>query len=808
MQTKQSARSVYFFDFLTIAATFIAAMIAAWFPLTGTPGPEAAQILVAVAGPTLLLSAAARGSFRHDRGFSGDLQTQALVAVTAVLVFLLVNLISSWTHDSCAPSRGYLPFLVLTAPVLVLDIAIGLWIGRIIGNARAALVMAFLFMGTYGGVVAIQMYITPSFRLLTHLFVLVDGDLLRGNAVNAGEIAFRAATLLYGLALSIAGVARFTKARSGGLSGTPSRGPSQLFLAFVLFLCAFSVDHYSTDHISSPRSSLTSTYSLKKQRGPLTVHANPNHLTSRQVDMVLAEGHLWVERLRKRLNVDGSKPVDIWLHRDREELARYTGARHVHFALPYKREIHISGLQVPHPSLGHELAHILAGELSDTLLHVPSRLGILTNSGITEGVAMAVTQELETRNSLTLRQQAAAMVQAEMASDLRGIFAEYASFFRFWGEPPGRPYIGAGAFVQAILAEKGIEAVQAIYREGSINAAFDSSEAAQAFLERHINDLQRLPLPADAIPSVTVSYARPSVLNETCDPEAQEVSRSVLAEARDNNFSKAEELAKQHEQPLTGQTLLSLARVAASLESHKTTLTYLREAAATQDNPDPLTLNHRLSRAGDAAWAARSYREAMAFWNRARVELFSPAMQREMQAKRFLGQHILSKGNQRTDLAQAAMNLVLRPLGQTDKTMEIAHLAYMLGRVQKGASPSPDIIAFCRYLLGRQYIQRGDSDKGLNQLLLILEGSGKLQPIFHEQLLRGLAIGHAKRGDYATAARGFTLVAEQTKRAVVRMKMRDRVNRVERMGTSLEAGQTDPSAGDVYLLGISQTGEF
>ena len=153
-------------------------------------------------------------------------------------------------------------------------------------------------------------------------------------------------------------------------------------------------------------------YSLTVSHQGITVRSNPRKTSLKETQAILAEANLWQKRIKERLQLNGEMPVVIWLHAADRDRGYWTGAHHVDFALPWRQELHIAEAAVPHRSLGHELVHVMAAQLSDSLFRVPSRFGFWVNSGVTEGLAMAVTPELTVKSGLTLRQQAASMLQA------------------------------------------------------------------------------------------------------------------------------------------------------------------------------------------------------------------------------------------------------------------------------------------------------------------------------------------------------------------------------------------------------------
>lgn len=783
---------------LAIFAVFTAAIISATMPLTGTPGPESAQILSAVGGPALLFAAAVRGARRANRGFWGDLLQQMLLILGALGIFVVVSTLSKFANTSCAPGRGYLPFLLISTPTLLLNSVIGLWIGRLMGRPRLALSAAMGFWLIYVLWLLLDWQWDPSFRVVTHLLVLVEGDMLKGRVVSPAAVAFRVSTLCFAVALSVQGILRYPRNQRGGLSSAGSGSPAMQLGAVGLAILALTIQSQASDELSPGREALEDRYVMERQRGSLVVHADPTATTVDEVDAILAEGVLWLERLEKRLNVKPSETLHVWLHKDNRTLGHYTGAQNVHFALPGHSEVHISGVRIPHPTLGHELAHLLGRQLNDGMLGVPTQMGLLPSAGIIEGFAMALTPELELEHGLTLREKAAALRRAGLAPSLDSLFGEYFSFFSFWRQPPGNAYVTAGALVEAVIANAGLEGLAKLYSTGSLEAVFDTPEALSRFLKNHESALDAMELPSYAVSQVTRSYSRPSILDQTCDPDAAEAAREVLGAARSGAFDRAESLAHELEgKTLSAKTLRTLAASAAELGDDERSLQYILAAANDADVDDPREQADRYARAGDALWLHGRRREAMAHWEKAPESALRPGYQRLLVAKKFLAGELISSPAP-GGAGEAAMDLLVGR-NEGDMTSNLIRLASAVTEAARNGEPA-SVRAFGQYLLARQFVRRGAVEDGISYFLMSLEPQGALREPFLEQALRGIALGHAKRGDFGIARVGFAQLSAANGEAAPRVQMRDRQERAERMEKARDAA--DASAGDRFLLGL------
>ena len=826
---------------LSLLATVAAAAVCFMFPLTASPGPESAQVLAVVGGVALALLQAGKAAGRKPDGFVAEVAGGLLLGTGMLGIFVLVTMIGGAIHPSCSPSRGYLPFLFLAAPVLSLHIVLGTWIGRLVGTAgRAALLMLALEVG-FALWLFLGWYHEPGFRIASHVFVVIAGDLFAGASMPPTVIAFRAATFLFSVSLFFLGAARYPRIRRVGIGGARISSPLLYALALAALVGGGVAHVMSIDSLMPDRADMERSYSLVKQRGLLVVHADPLAVHPKQVDAMLAEGTLWLERIALRLGTGPVEPIHVWLHATRDAQAHWTGAAHVDFALPWRRELHIVGAQVPHGTFGHELAHVVAGELSDTALKIPSDFVLLQHAAVVEGVAVFLTQELSIRSGLTVKEQAAAMRRAKLAPETVRLF----DGLRFFAESPARAYVTAGAFIESLVARSLPEpttVLAALYRTGSLadalretpgmvlwedggTSALTPAQAAQELARLHDEMLDALALPEDAATVAAAQFTRPSILQEVCEPKDAERARSLRARVRTGDISSvlaeldAADLSEQ-----AGATLIDLLADATDVEDSEA-LTRIGErlealtkvndlARRTVDHGDALWLAGALS--ADGAGGGR--RAAMAAWDRALVQTLPVDAQRELLAKRVLAESIVRSG-ERAPVASAALDVLLAT-SPHKQASAFERLHYWIGvddGVNDGARAAArreprSGVAMGRYLHARRLVRTGALEDGAQQLRRTLF-EAILPPVFLEQAILVAATALAKSGQAEVASELLSQAADHAERPALRLIMRDRYQRATRAAAAAKrpmhiTGESDPAWADQLLLGIDADGEL
>jgi tetratricopeptide (TPR) repeat protein len=528
------------------------------------------------------------------------------------------------------------------------------------------------------------------------------------------------------------------------------------------------------------------------------------------VDALLAEGTLWLERLRLRLGPLSDDEIHIWAHHDREAMARHTGAVHVDFALPWRRELHIGSTAVPHRTLGHELAHVVLGERSDTFLRVPSRFIVLHNAAVTEGMAMALTPELAVDQGLTLREQAAAMRRAGMAPSLLRLF----SMARFFGEEPGRAYVAAGALIEALVAEAGDDAPHAIERlyRGAGDLAVVSADV-DGLIAAHERDLDAQPLPEDAVAFAALRFKRRSILEEVCEPDVVAVGERMRRLARTGDLAGAIDAAVALEGADADGTLSTLLTDVRAVGDVEGAIALLRRLVALA--PSPSERETRRYALGVELWRAGHEREAHATWAAIDERVVVADLARQIVATRLLADHAV-RLQAEARVARAALAYFISDAGLRDG----ARLAFARALGAGEGTESEAVVDIARYVLGRALVQEGAVEEAV-ALLRPLVAARRLPEAFHEQAVLGLATALVRWSAAGGAApealeEARTLLmqaAEAAQRPAMRLVLRDRAERVARAAAapappSVSTATTDTAWGDRLLLGAGPAGSF
>jgi tetratricopeptide (TPR) repeat protein len=183
------------------------------------------------------------------------------------------------------------------------------------------------------------------------------------------------------------------------------------------------------------------------------------------------------------------------------------GAADTFIAKPWRREIYVQSSPYPHPVLGHELAHVIAGSFGRGPFRVAGPLaGLLPDPGLIEGVAVAAEPP---EGDLLPRQWARAMKDLGLLPRLDHLFT-----LGFLGENAGVAYTVSGAFVAWIHDGFGADAVRAWYGGRPLP---EITGVPWAELEQRWHaDLDTETLPEAARATAKARFDRPAIFGRRC----------------------------------------------------------------------------------------------------------------------------------------------------------------------------------------------------------------------------------------------------------------------------------------------------
>jgi tetratricopeptide (TPR) repeat protein len=215
--------------------------------------------------------------------------------------------------------------------------------------------------------------------------------------------------------------------------------------------------------------------------------------------------------------------ITAYLFRSSAEKRRLMGAGDTFIAKPWRHEVYLQAAGYPHPVLGHELAHVVAGSFAPGPFHIAGTWkGVRANPGLIEGLAVAASPD---EDALTPAEWSRAMLDLKLLPPVVPLFS-----FDFLGENAAKSYTVAGAFVRFVKEKYGIEVVRKWYGGAKLP---ELTKSSWADLESAWQaELATIKLPEATLAIAKARFDRPSVWGRKC-PHAVDSLRKDAERAQE-----------------------------------------------------------------------------------------------------------------------------------------------------------------------------------------------------------------------------------------------------------------------------------
>jgi tetratricopeptide (TPR) repeat protein len=233
----------------------------------------------------------------------------------------------------------------------------------------------------------------------------------------------------------------------------------------------------------------------------------PDSVLAREAELLLRDCEQELAADEQKLGTHLEGRLTAFVFRDPGEKRRLMGAAETSIAKPWRREVYVQLAGFPHPILGHEIAHVVAGSFGRGPFRIAGSFGgLLPDPGLIEGVAVATSPD---DDELTDAQWARAMLDLGILPRMTQLFS-----LGFLGENASKSYTAAGAFVAWVSDRWGSQVVRSWYGGGSLEALTGEGWGA---LERDFRAyLASLAMPSEASAYAKARFERPSVWARHC----------------------------------------------------------------------------------------------------------------------------------------------------------------------------------------------------------------------------------------------------------------------------------------------------
>jgi tetratricopeptide (TPR) repeat protein len=267
--------------------------------------------------------------------------------------------------------------------------------------------------------------------------------------------------------------------------------------------------------------------------GPRCDVLHPDSLLADEAALLVRDCEEDLSAVERRLGARLGGRLTVYAFRDANEKRVLMGAAQTSIAKPWRREVYVQLSAYPHPILGHEIAHVVAGTFGRGPFRIAGGAGgLLPNPGLIEGIAVAASPD---DDELSDAQWARAMLDLGALPPIRRLFS-----LGFLGENAAKSYTLAGAFVSWVLDRWGSSVARAWYGGASLQdlTALTWDELDDQFRR----SLGALRMPAEASAYAKARFDRPSVWARKCPHVVDALDRDGDGCRDDRRFARAVEL--------------------------------------------------------------------------------------------------------------------------------------------------------------------------------------------------------------------------------------------------------------------------
>lgn len=716
-------------------------LLVGFLPLFGGPGYEHA-LATGLLVPSVAAIATARAA-SMPRGTSASPSESLGHGLVAGLAYALISLLTAFAHvlrvGICEVS-GALLYFALTAGVgSMMGGAWGAVVGEGIrvlaarrGLVRLRLVTALLGLGGPIACVLVSLWRFHDSPMIFAYdpFVGFFSGTLYDTVIDPGlsMLTYRLGSFctLVALALTASVLVREDDRPFGlvlVMRSRASRVRGLLALLAVMASTSLVLFGAKLGHFSTTRSIMADLGGEKHGVRCDVVYPS----TTKEIDakLLVKDCDEEVAAVEERLGTKGPERIRAIFFRDAEDKKRLMGAAHTYIAKPWRKEVYLQMGGYPHPVLGHELAHVIAGSFGHGPFSIAGRAGgLLPNPGLIEGVAVYASPDDE---DLTDEQWARAMMEIGILPPMERVFS-----LGFLADASAKSYTLAGAFIDWVGHRWGMDKVRAWYAGGTIEEATGQTwPALDAAFREH---LKTVSLPPEAQSFASAKFKRPGIFARRC-PHAVDAIRHEADVCRDTQ--RFEEAIRLYDSALAKDRLDFASKQSRAVTMRKFTDRERGRAeleALAKSEEVPRTYRDR----AEEALADADFIDGKPEAARERYDMLAKKSVDEDAARTLEVKRLATEDPAARDAVLALL------LGDADHGPDVFVAGIALGRWGDGPLAS--------YLMGRNLLSHGFHERAAASLDHALEGEPPTPRIARETL-RQRAIAACARSDRAALER-------------------------------------------------------
>jgi hypothetical protein len=492
-----------------LAIALLTGLAACAVPLFGVQGPQSALLTSLVLSPAAAGLCASLGSWLRSRG--GLTRASQLVQLAVVIALGLVALpaVVLWLDAlrirNCTPLEGFLHMLLGPGCSVPLAALCGFASAVLVTPRHAAIGCAVaLPLGSVVLALA-RFYFTPGIFAYGHFFGMFPGTLYDEDVqITEALASLRVATSAWSASLGLFLVSCVDPSTLCVSRARMREHHAALVLALALAVSGGLAEVFSTElHHTTSHAAIRAMLGGHQQSRRCDLYF-PQELSREERARLADECDFGMHRAEDFLGVRHVGRAHVYVFRSSDDKRLWMGAGGTNLAKPWRSEVYLSESSYPNPTLGHELAHVVAGVVGAGPLRVSGKLGGLwPDLALVEGVAVAAAWG--PADGLTPHEWAQALRRLERLA-----------------------YTLSGSLLRFVAERHGAAVLRKVYARGDLPGALGISVEA---LEREwLEFLAGVPVSQRSLELARARFEGASIFSATCPHEQARLERGLRAE--------------------------------------------------------------------------------------------------------------------------------------------------------------------------------------------------------------------------------------------------------------------------------------
>ncbi len=383
-------------------------------------------------------------------------------AALLVLVPLVVISANAIFVKNCSFTQGFRLYLLYVLPSACFCVSLGV-VSAVVARKRRKTFYIFLFVLLLSHIPFVTLTRPQifAFNPIAGYFPGLSYDEAIGGELRL--LVFRIGTLGTAAMLFVVGAIVF-RMNHGKARPADDKDRSVGYIAVLiatLVICGSLYALSDTFGLSSSTKYITEQLGGIQRTWHFVIVYPKKSVNASRLRQIALKSEFYFGELRRDLGVDPRRPIVLFLYDSPAQKERLVGAARTDFTKPWLGQVHLN-LEDVDAVLKHELVHAVLAEKGFPVLQVAP------NSGLIEGAAVAQ-ERFEYGESL---HRLAAQI---LATGIRPNITDMFSMSGFFKSYPGVSYVIAGSFCRYLIDRYGISKFEDVYAFGRFEPTYHKS---------------------------------------------------------------------------------------------------------------------------------------------------------------------------------------------------------------------------------------------------------------------------------------------------------------------------------------------